>query len=138
MKKYILFIGLAMLASKGLTAQTKNYRILFDITSKDTADHQTVVRHVSALSKAYPDALLEVVIYGGAINMVLPEKSVVQASLDTLTQTRNVSIKVCEGTMKRYNIHKSQLLPGVQTVPDAIIEIITRQGEGWGYIKEAH
>ena len=70
--------------------------------------------------------------------MTLPEKSVVAGSIRTLTENKNVSFKVCEGTMKRYNINKSQLLPGVQTVPDAIIEIITKQGQGWGYIKEAH
>jgi intracellular sulfur oxidation DsrE/DsrF family protein len=39
--------------------------------------------------------------------------------------------------MKRYNVAKTQLLPGVETVPDGIIEIIDRQREGWGYIKEA-
>jgi hypothetical protein len=40
--------------------------------------------------------------------------------------------------MKRYKITKDQLLPMIRTVPDAIIEIVTKQGEGWGYIKEAH
>jgi intracellular sulfur oxidation DsrE/DsrF family protein len=37
--------------------------------------------------------------------------------------------------MQRYNIDKSQLIPGVEVVPDGIYEIITKQREGWGYIK---
>lgn len=138
MKKYLIIVLLVLLAPAGLLAQSKDYKILFDITSKDTADHHTVMRHVSAMSKAYPDAQLEVVVYGGAINMLLTGKSVVVPTLKELAGNKNVSFKVCEGTMKRYSIDKSQLLPGVDPVPDAIIEIITKQGQGWGYIKEAH
>jgi hypothetical protein len=41
-------------------------------------------------------------------------------------------------TMKRNNVDKSQLLPGVEIVPDGIYEIISKQHEGWGYIKVAH
>jgi intracellular sulfur oxidation DsrE/DsrF family protein len=40
--------------------------------------------------------------------------------------------------MKRNQVEKDQLLPGVVVVADAIIEIATKQGDGWGYIKEAH
>ena len=31
-----------------------------------------------------------------------------------------------------------QLLPGVQTVPDGIYEIVSKQQEHWGYIKVMH
>jgi intracellular sulfur oxidation DsrE/DsrF family protein len=40
--------------------------------------------------------------------------------------------------MKNHNIDSSQLLSGVRTVPDGIYEIITKEREGWGYIKVAH
>jgi intracellular sulfur oxidation DsrE/DsrF family protein len=40
--------------------------------------------------------------------------------------------------MKRQHIDESQLLPGVETVPDGIYEIISKQRDGWGYIKVAH
>jgi hypothetical protein len=39
--------------------------------------------------------------------------------------------------MKRHQLDKSQLLPGIGTVPDGIYEIVARQSEGWGYIKAA-
>jgi uncharacterized protein len=121
-----------------LSAQSKPVKILFDITSKDTLTQQTVMRHVSGMTKAYPDAQLEVVIYGGSLPMVIAGKSIVAEAIAQLSTNKNVSFKVCEVTMKRYNVDKSQLLPGIQVVPDAIIEIVTKQGEGWGYIKESH
>jgi uncharacterized protein len=117
-------------------AQTTPAKIVFDVTSKDTLVHQTVLRHVKGLSDAHPDALLEVVIYGGALPMLLTEKSTEATNVQELAKVKNISFKACEGTMKRYNVTKTQLLPGVGTVPDAIIEIVQKQGEGWGYIKE--
>jgi hypothetical protein len=117
-------------------AQAKPARIVFDITSKDTLTHQTVVRHVKGMSEAYPDALLEVVVYGGALPMLMTEKSTEATKIQELAKNKNISFKACEGTMKRYSVTKTQLLPGVGTVPDAIMEIVQKQGEGWGYIKE--
>ena len=138
MKKCIFIATLLLVLSSFGWAQTKPIRIVFDVTSKDTLIHQETVRHVSLESAAHPEALLEIVIYGGAISMVVKNKSVVAPGVLQLTSNKNVSIKVCEETMKRYNIDKSQLLTGVQTVPDGILEIVEKQGLGWGYIKEAH
>ena len=119
-------------------AQSKPLRIVFDVTSKDTLIHQAAVRHVSAEAKAHPEGLFEVVIYSGALNMVVKDKSVVASGIQQLAGLKNVSFKVCSETMQRYKVDKSQLLPGVDVVPDGIVEIVEKQGEGWGYIKEAH
>ena len=138
MKKQILSTAVLALFSILSWAQSKPIRIVFDVTSKDTLIHQATVRHVSAESEAHPDAQLEIVIYSGALNMVVKDKSIVAPGVQKLMTNKNVSIKVCEETMKRYNVDKSQLISGVQTVPDGILEIVEKQGEGWGYIKEAH
>lgn len=130
----ILFVSFALAA----TAQVKPVQIVFDVTSSDTLIHQATLRHVSGMSKTYPQSTFEVVIYGGAITMVQNGKSTVAKNIKLLENNSNVSFKVCEETMKRYKITKDMLLPKVGTVPDAIIEIVTKQGEGWGYIKEAH
>jgi intracellular sulfur oxidation DsrE/DsrF family protein len=119
-------------------SQQKPVKILFDITSKDTLTHQAVLRHVTGMSAAYPDAVLEVVIYGGALPMVVQAKSSAVNAIQKLATQKNVSFKVCAQTMKRYEVEASALIAGVQVVPDAIIEIVTKQGEGWGYIKESH
>lgn len=119
-------------------AQTKAVKILFDITSKDSLTHQAALRHVAGMAKAYPDATLQVVIYGGAWPMVVKGKSSSNETVARLAQEKNVSFKICGVTMDRFNVQQSDLVGGVEIVPDAIIEIVTRQGEGWGYIKESH
>jgi len=40
--------------------------------------------------------------------------------------------------MKANNVEVNQLVPGVQIVADGIYEILSRQREGWGYIKVSH
>lgn len=121
-----------------LHAQTKPVKILFDVTSKDSLTHQAVLRHVKGMSTAYTSSNFEVVVYGGAIEMLLKDKSTVSKDIATVSTHKNVTFAVCAETMRRQNIDKSQLLPGIVVVPDAIMEIVTKQGEGWGYIKEAH
>jgi intracellular sulfur oxidation DsrE/DsrF family protein len=133
MKKYSLVTAFLILVSAGLWAQSPDYRVVFDITSKDTMAHHTVVRQVNGILKSNPDAKLEVVIYGGSLDLVTKDRSVVAPAIQELA--KKVSFKVCAVTMQRYNIDKSQLIAGVETVPDGIYEIITKQKQGWGYIK---
>ncbi|MGC4021203.1 MAG: DsrE family protein [Cyclobacteriaceae bacterium] len=121
-----------------LFAQAKPVKIVFDVTSADTLIHQATLRHVTGMATAYPQSSFEVVVYGGALPMFVKNKSTVAKAIEKLGSNPNVSFKVCEETMKRFKVDKSQLLPTIGTVPDAIIEIVTKQGEGWGYIKEAH
>ena len=136
MKTYItLFIVFA--CSLMVFAQETPVKIVFDVTSNDTKVHGTAMRHVKAMAQAYPDSQFEVVMYSGAMDMVLKDKSSVAAEMEALAKNENVSFVICEGTMKRHNVDASQLIPGVSTVPDGILEIIQRQAEGWGYIKEA-
>jgi intracellular sulfur oxidation DsrE/DsrF family protein len=97
-----------------------------------------VMRWMNEISKERPDAKLEVVLYGQSLDMIQKDKSVVSSAIAQLTQNKNISVKVCAAAMKRHNIDAFQLLPGVSIVPDGIYEIITKQKEGWGYIKAAH
>jgi hypothetical protein len=136
MKNSILFL-LFFLPSVAI-AQTKPVKIVFDVTSKDSLTHQAVLRHVKGMAKAYPDAMLEVVIYGGAWPMVVNGRSSSNDVVAKLAEEKNVSFKLCGVTMERFKVQPSDLVKGVDIVPDAIIQIVTRQGEGWGYIKESH
>ena len=132
MKKHFLFC-LLLLFSNLLIAQ-KNYKVVFDLTSRDTIDHKNVLRWINEISKV-ADSELEVVMYGKGLEMVTKDRSVVAKEIVALAAKKNVSFKVCEAAMKNNSISKEQLLPGVGIVPDGIYEIIMKQRDGWGYIK---
>ncbi len=137
MKPFILSVCL-LVSALFLQAQNVPYNVVFDLTSKDTNDHKMVMRWLNEISKERPDAKLEVVLYGQSLDMIRKDKSVVAPAIEQVSQNKNIAVKVCAMAMKRQNIDASQLLPGVAIVPDGIYEIITKQKEGWGYIKAAH
>lgn len=119
-----------------LLAQENQVKIVFDVTSDDAKVHQKAVRHVKMMSEAYPESDFEIVVYSGALDMVLNDKSSVADDLTKLAQDEHVTVAVCNGTMARENADKSALLPGVIVVPDGILEIAQKQSQGWSYIKE--
>ena len=135
MKKYVI-IFLVFSFALNLTAQEKPVKIVFDVTSSDAKVHQAAIRHVKFMSQAYADAQFEVVMYSGSIDMVLKDKSSVAEDLEALAKNDNITFVVCQGTMKRHKITDDQLIPGLVQVPDGILEIIMKQADGWGYIKE--
>lgn len=135
MKRYLFVLLVTLLAAGKTNAQVKDYRVVFDITSKDTNVHKAVIRWCNEITSAYPEAKLEVVYYGQSLEMITQGKSVVPNEVSRLITDKNVVFRVCASSLKRWNIDKSQLLPGVTTVPDGIYEILQKQREGYGYIK---
>jgi len=135
--KRILLSAAVLFCSFLLKAQ-KDYKVVFDLTSGDSLSQQTAVRWVSEITKAEPTALVEVVMFGKGLPLAVKDRSVVADAVTSLATNKNVAFKVCAIALANQKIDKSQLLPGVQTVPDGIYEVISKQREGWGYIKVAH
>ena len=132
------FLSILCISLFALNAQDNSVKIVFDVTSSDTKVHESTMRHVKAMSKNYPNSEFEVVIYSGALNMVLKDKSTCAADVKTYANKNNVNIVVCQGTMRRFDVDKSKIISGVNSVPDGILEIVDKQSKGWGYIKEAN
>ncbi len=135
MKKYLILLFTCFL-SLNLFAQEKPVKIVFDVSSDDVKVHQKAVKHVKMMSEAYPDSDFEIVVYSGALDMVLTDNSSVFEDLKKLANDEHVTVAVCSATMARRNADKTALIPGVKVVPDGILEIAQKQGQGWSYIKE--
>jgi intracellular sulfur oxidation DsrE/DsrF family protein len=137
--KHILVFLLPALVGLGLAhAQDQSYKVVFDLTSRDSLDQKAVMRWISEITASNPKAELEVVMYGKGFELVMPEKSTVISELQTAMKNPHVSFRVCEGALKINKVDKSQLVKEVQTVPDGICELVLKQHQGWGYIKVGH
>src|SRR5882724_7294656 len=64
MKKYSILLTACMLLAGIAGAQTANYKVVFDITSKDTVNQQSLVRELGLIRQSNPNAQMEVVVYG--------------------------------------------------------------------------
>ena len=135
MNRFLIITTIFLIGTTSLFSQAKPYNVAFDLTTGDTATHQRVIRWINGIIASYPDARIEVVFYGKALPMVETQLSSVSADVKKLAAGKNVVFAVCEQAMKIHNVEKSMLIPGVKTVPDGIYELISRQAEGYGYIK---
>lgn len=137
--KRLLFVACVALLSLGFVRRSPQpYRVVFDLTSRDSLDQRAVLRWIKEVSTSSPDAELEVVMYGKGFELVMPDRSPYVADVQAAMKNPKVAFRVCAIALRNNNIDKSQLLPGVQTVPDGIHEIVMKQQDDWGYIKVVH
>lgn len=120
-----------------ILAQNEPIKVVFDVTSSNPDVHRTAAKHLRLMAEAYPESEFELVIYSGAFKMVDKKSSVAGETLSAIINRDNVDIVICQQTMKRHKMTMEDLIPGVGSVPDGIYEIIIKQKQGWGYIKEA-
>ncbi|MBA9079071.1 DsrE family protein [Rufibacter quisquiliarum] len=116
------------------TEKTKQHKIVYDLSVADTAMHAGLIRQLNNIKRGWPDSQVEVVVHGKAINLLVAGKSTQANEIKDL-QAKGVVFVACENTMKRAKIDKIQLLPNTPTVAMGIGEIVTKQEEGWSYIK---
>ena len=77
--KRLLLIALVGLVSVGfIQSQTKPYRVVFDLTSRDTLDQKAVLRWIREVSTSSPKAQMEVVMYAKGFELVMPERTIPQ------------------------------------------------------------
>ncbi|MFL5772417.1 MAG: DsrE family protein [Flavisolibacter sp.] len=134
MKKQLL-LPVAFLLITFLSHAQSDYKVVFDLTSKDSIDHRAVIRWLNEITKASADAKVEVVMYGMGTSFAIKGKSYAAEDISRLVSNKNISFKVCAIALKNQGVDQSQLLPGIQTTPDGIYEIISKQKDSWGYIK---
>jgi intracellular sulfur oxidation DsrE/DsrF family protein len=138
MRKLYLSFFLALITTAVALGQNEKVKIVFDVTSSDVKVQESAVRHVKGMSEAYPDFEFEMVIYSGALPMMLKTKSSVKTEIENLAKSDNVSLKVCAIALKRHDLTPQDLISSVGTVPNGIIELVEKQKMGWGYIKESN
>lgn len=134
MKKAFLLIA-ACIYTCLVLAQSSQHKMVFDFTKADTASFATLIRHASNVMAASGNAQLEIVCHGPGLDFLLKDRSIVQSDIERLSKL-NVVFAACEASMKRRGIVKDQLVNQATTVPSAMIEISSKQQQGWSYIKE--
>jgi len=138
MRRTLLVAFFALLAPGVVQAQRLPYRVVFDLTSRDTLDQKAVLRWIREVGTSSPEAQMEVVMYSKGFEIVMPEKSGYIADVQAAMKNFHVTFVVCAMALKNNSVDKSQLLPEVQIVPDGIYEIVSKQQDNWGYIKAVH
>lgn len=120
---------------RGKAVPAGQHHVIMQITSGDTLAHKALMHQLRNLKEYWADAVsLEVLIQGPALDMVLAAKSTQKEAIGRM-KASGIRFVACEFSMKQRNVNADELLPGMETVPFGLVEIITRQEEGWTYLK---
>lgn len=115
----------------------KVHQVVMQVTEGDSLIQLAVIGQVRNIKKKLPDAQIEVVCHANSLDMLLKSGSKVASHIAGLTSD-NVRFVACENTMERKKATVEDLVPGVETVPSGLVEIILKQEEGWSYVKGGH
>lgn len=112
----------------------KTHRMVFQITTPDTAAYRALTRQLNNVLTHWPAAQIEVVAHNKGIGLVEKKKSNIPNELAAL-KARGVKFIACEQTLKQLKLEKSDILPDADFVERGIVHIVERQEQGWAYIK---
>lgn len=138
MKKVIVLVLLVMGALVSASAQKKEHKIVFEITSSDTADYRTVLRQINNVLKDAPNTKIELVCHGPAIFMLVKDKTVLSDMMQELKTKQQVSFAACANSMRKNNLTADQLVSAATVVPNGVMEVVAKEEDGWSYIKAGH
>lgn len=130
-KLKLLFVVVLLSAGTAVKAQEK---IVWEISSGDTAQQRILFRQINNVLTAAPDTKIEVVFHGFAIFAVLKDTGYFKEQL-LQVHKKGVIIAACNNSLKNRNISKDRVIPEATIVPVSILEIAAKQREGWSYIK---
>lgn len=133
MKKMIL-LALVAFSLNAVQAQTAEHKIVFQLSVNDTMAHKALMKQLGNILTFAPSTKIEIVCHGPGMEMLMINKSIV---IDKIASFKNkgVVFNACEFSMKERNISKSVIIPSATYVPAGIIEIVSKQEQGWSYIK---
>lgn len=126
----------------GMTAQAdapaKTHRVLFALTSGEEGDWNLLIGNIHNLMSGLPagSVEVEVVAYSSGLNLVKKGSSAA-AEVEAL-EAKGVRFAACQNSMRAQHVTVADLIPGVEPVPSGIVEVVTKQEQGWTYIKAGH
>jgi len=136
--KYKLILALALLAGTLTQAQSPQHKIVFDMVSSDTLDHQAIMRQINNILTEAPNTKVEVVFHGQAAYALVKQKSTIQASVDEMVKNKNLTFAVCNNSLKRLKLTPADVISSAIVVPVAMLELAKKEEQGWSYIKAGH
>ena len=106
MKRIIFIFSLTLLAFGFVYSQAQPYRVVFDLTSRDSLDQKAVMRWIKEVTTVSPKAEMEVVMYAKGFELVMPERSAMINDVKEAMKNPNVSFKVCEIALKNNKVDR--------------------------------
>jgi uncharacterized protein len=111
-------------------------KVVFQLSNNDTFVQKSLIRQLNNVLKSIDEIEIEVVTHGYGIDLLLRDTAF-QKDIVALHE-RGVRFLVCRNTLDQDKISEENLLKFVTIVPSGLAHVITRQSQGWSYIKASY
>ena len=113
----------------------KRHKIVIQVSDNDPARWNLALNNAKNLQDDVGAANvdIEIVAYGPGIGMLKLESPTASRVTDAIKA--NVKVLACENTMRGQKLTRDDMLGGLAYVPAGVTEIMTKQSEGWAYLR---
>ena len=131
----ILIPGASTSSAQTQQAAAQRNRVVIQVSDSDQAKWNLALNNARTLQSdlGASNVDIEIVAYGPGIGM-LKIDSPVAGRVDEAT-TAGVKVVACEITMKGQKLVRADMLNGIGYVPAGVVELMSRQQQGWAYIR---
>jgi len=116
------------------STENKQHQIVFQLTTDDSLAHKALMKQLNNITTVAPETKIEVVCHGPGLSMLVLGKTTIQEKILQM-KMKGIVFVACEFSMSERNIPKEKIIPEAGFVKAGIIEIVTKQEQGWSYIK---
>ena len=110
------------------------HKIVFQLTTDDTLAHKALMKQLNNITSVAPGTQIEVVCHGAGLDMLVSGKTIVEDKIKILAD-KGVVFNACEFSIKERKVDRSKIISVSGFVPAGIVEIVSKQEQGWSYIK---
>ena len=132
------FLIAAHAQNQGATAQKstqKRHKLVLQVSDADPAKWNLALNNAKNVQDDVGAANvdIEVVAYGPGIGMLKLESP--SASRVAEAMKANIKVIACENTMRNLKLTRDDMQSNISYVPAGVTEIMTKQSEGWAYVR---
>lgn len=131
----VLMMGALALPTAALAENDKaQMKVVMQVSDANPATWNLALNNVKNFQAATKgQAKIEIVAYGPGIGMLTADSEVADRVSEAVDS--GVKVAACGNTMKAKNLTKADMNAKVDIVPGGVVEIVTREMEGYSYIR---
>ena len=145
MKSFRVALAVGLLLSPMLSIAQQNsevidmkkHKIIIQFADSDSVAQVRVTQQIGNVLRCWPNADIEIVCLAGGLDLLMSSKSKAGKGVSEWS-SKGIVFAACNNTMKMRNVKKEDLLKEATVVPSAIVELATKQEQGWSYFRSGH
>lgn len=111
------------------------HKVVFQVSENDTKTWNLALNNAKNVQQALgaDQTAVEIVVYGPGIGMLKMDSPVAERIAEATG--KGVAVVACENTMKGQKLTRADMLQTIGYVPAGVVELMTRQKEGFAYVR---